>query len=98
MDAIGFENIFARIRELTRKLIEGLDELGVRVVTPREDGFRAGIVSIDVDRPREIVHALARRNIWINLREKYIRISPNFYNNEQDISALLNVLKELRSL
>jgi selenocysteine lyase/cysteine desulfurase len=98
MNAIGFENIYARILQLTGKLMEGLDELGVRVVTPREDAFRAGIVSMDVDRPREIVHALAGRNIWVNLRGKYIRVSPNFYNNEQDISALLNSLKELRSL
>lgn len=98
MNAIGFENIFVRILELTRQLIQGLEDLGIRVVTPRDDASRAGIVSMDVDKPREIVHALAKRNIWVNLRGRYIRVSPNFYNNEQDIDALINALKELRSV
>ena len=95
MNEIGFENIFARILDLNRELIEGLEALGLRVVTPREDRSRAGIVSFEIERPKEVVHHLAGRKVWVNLRGKYIRVSPNFYNDRKDVHALLNALEDI---
>jgi selenocysteine lyase/cysteine desulfurase len=38
---------------------------------------------------------LDERNIYVSVRGTAIRISPNVYNNEEDITALFDILKTL---
>jgi len=95
LNRIGFQNICARILELGTNLIEGLRTLGIRILTYRDEAKRAGIVSFDTERPKELVHALARRGILVNVRGKYVRVSPNFYNSLEDIDTLLNALEDI---
>jgi selenocysteine lyase/cysteine desulfurase len=45
----------------------------------------------------KIAEELQRQRIHVSARRGYMRISPHFYNNEEDVDALLTALKRLRN-
>jgi selenocysteine lyase/cysteine desulfurase len=91
---IGISNIETRILELTSGLIKGLDSKGYRVITPKSDSERAGIVVFESDyyTPAELFTLLNERNIITAERGSGVRVSPHFYNTELEIADLLEVL------
>lgn len=94
---IGIPTIEARVLELTAHLITGLETKGYRVVTPRANSERAGIVIFESDRhtPTEIYEILYAENIVTAARGTGIRVSPHFYNTTSEIERLLEVLPDL---
>ena len=99
LKAIGLENIRARILTLTDHLIGGLNELGVRVVSPTDKpGERSPIVSFSLgERNSECLEKLAKESISVSPRAGYIRAAVNIFNNFQDIDRLLSVLRSVTS-
>jgi len=93
---IGIENIERRILHLTGLLIEGVKTLGIRIVSPLEEEYRSGIVRIEPKNREKAHEEMVRNNISTALRATGIRISPHFYNNEEDIAKLLEVLDNKR--
>jgi len=93
---IGISNIETRILELTSGLIKGLDTKGYRVITPKSDSERAGIVVFESDHytPAELFTLLNERNIITAERGSGVRVSPHFYNTELEIADLLETLPE----
>lgn len=82
---------------LTEELLEGLEGLGLRVLTPRER--RAAIVCFEFRDSHVLARRLRERGIIVSARPGLIRVSPHFYNTEQEIHAFLEVLaQELKSL
>jgi len=98
LEAIGFDNIRARIFELTDRLIEGLRAAGASIVSPvdrREE--RSAIVSFSPgDDTRGMLHHLADRNIHASYRGGNIRVSVNFFNDEREIDALLGAVRDFK--
>jgi len=90
----GIANVEQRILKLTDYLMEGLMNLGVNVKTPREKQCRSGIVLAEVDKPKELCEALTQKGIVTSARSRGLRISPHFYNTEQEIDKLLTEIKE----
>ncbi|MDE0087868.1 MAG: aminotransferase class V-fold PLP-dependent enzyme, partial [Candidatus Poribacteria bacterium] len=93
---IGVSNIETRILELTSGLIKGLNAKGYRVITPKSDSERAGIVVFESDHytPAELFTLLNERNIITAERGSGVRVSPHFYNTELEIADLLETLPE----
>lgn len=93
---IGISNIETRILELTSGLIKGLDTKGYRVITPKPDSERAGIVVFESDHytPAELFALLNEKNIITAERGSGVRVSPHFYNTELEIADLLETLPE----
>ncbi len=91
---IGVSNIETRILELTSGLIKGLNAKGYRVITPKSDSERAGIVVFESDHytPAELFALLNERNIITAERGSGVRVSPHFYNTELEIADLLETL------
>lgn len=73
-------------------LMDGLDDAGIEVVTPREPDAHAGIVCAAVPRPAQAVEFLAKRNIVTSLRGKCVRFSPHFWNAPQDLETATDAL------
>ena len=104
VNAIGIEQIDEHIQNLVDRLIQGLDRLGLRLVSPRERKDRAGIVSFRAyRRPEEdaqLVEKLVARKIFVSMRYTSrvggIRVSVHYFNNEEDIDGLLDALRKLR--
>ena len=93
----GIPAIKARVLELTARLIAGLGAKGYRVITPKTDTDRAGIVIFESERhtPAEIYEMLYTENIIAAERGSGVRISPHFYNTASEIEYLLEVLPEV---
>ena len=94
---IGLPTIETHILELTAGLIAGLEAKGYRVITPKKDLERAGIVIFESAQhtPAEIYEMLHAKNIITAERGSGVRVSPHFYNTPSEIERLLEVLPDL---
>ena len=94
---IGIQSIETRILGLTAQLITGLETKGYRVITPKRDAERAGIVIFGSERhtPTELYETLYTENIITAERGTGVRVSPHFYNTASEIHRLLEVLPDL---
>lgn len=95
---IGINQIERRILSITDYLINKLQDLNIEILSPIEERkFRSGIVVFKPNKrkkPANIVAELQKRErIIISARGKGIRVSPHFYNNEEDIDKLVTALK-----
>jgi selenocysteine lyase/cysteine desulfurase len=86
---VGIENIEKRILKLTDHLIERLIEKGLKFQTPLEPECRSGIVNFLTDNPQERTSKLAEKGIIVSARSHGIRVSPHFYNTEEEIDKLV---------
>jgi selenocysteine lyase/cysteine desulfurase len=89
----GIENIEKRVLGLTDHLIEAVKALGLKLQTPEERQHRSGIVNFKIDKPKEIADELRRRGIVVSARANGIRVSPHFYNIEEEIDRLVEEVK-----
>lgn len=98
---IGIKQIEKRILGLTNYLIDKLVNIDIEILSPvAEKKYRSGIIVFKPkkENPSQIVMKLQKMNqIIVSARGKGIRVSPHFYNNEEDIdnliSTLVNILK-----
>ncbi len=87
--------VAARIRELTRHIIEWAQRHhGMQLVTPSDDHHRAGIVAVIPPDPRAASARLTARGVSHSLREGAIRLSPHFFTPVQHLETALGVLSE----
>lgn len=91
------ERIRARQGELTEHVILRADEAGLPVRTPRDRAARGGVVNVGVGpEAGRICHALLERDVSTDFRGDGLRISPHFFNSEQDIDRCFDELRTLR--
>src|SRR5258708_22469893 len=94
MQSIGINNIEARALELNRLLTSRLGEIGWTVLSPlKEAKFRSAETLVAVDRPAELVAALAERRIPVTEKPQGFRVATDFFNNEDDVERLIDGLK-----
>jgi selenocysteine lyase/cysteine desulfurase len=98
MQEIGIAETRAHVLGLTDRLIAGVDELGGRVVTPREHASRGALVCIASTDDHALVAALAAEGIEASCRDGNLRISPHCYNSAGDIDAVLASLRRHHAL
>lgn len=93
---IGIPIIQDRVLALTDQLLEGLRRAGMTIATPaRHPDERSAIVSFSAGSPeanQALSERLAARDIIVSLRGGRIRVSPSFYNTEEEIDRLLEAL------
>lgn len=89
---IGIDSIWHRVRMLTDRLAEGVRTKGYRVVSSREPSEASGIlafVSSTHDHTRIVSHLRQEYRTVIAAREGRLRVSPHFYNTEEEIDQLV---------
>jgi cysteine desulfurase/selenocysteine lyase len=84
----GIENVENRILKLTSRLIRSIKDLGLNLQTPEEPRYRSGIVNFKIDKAKEVTQTLNRKGIVVSARANGIRVSPHFYNTEEEIDKL----------
>jgi kynureninase len=93
---IGVESIREKSMRQTKRLIEGALERGWRVRTPMDPAERAGTVSVDCPHAREVTRELLARDVLVDFRPQAgIRLSPHFYNRDDEIDAALEHIQEI---
>lgn len=103
VNEIGIEAVSARVLQLAAKAWDGLAELGVRVVTPRDPATRSGITTFQIsDDPGEneaFLHKLLDERIYLAMRYTSgvggIRVSTHYFNDEEDLDALFGAVRRL---
>ncbi len=93
---VGPARIRERQGELGEYVIARADEAGLPVRTPRDRNLRGGVVNVGVGQQAEkICHALLDRDVCTDFRGDGIRVSPHFFNTEEDIDRLFEALQEI---
>ncbi|MCS6873396.1 MAG: aminotransferase class V-fold PLP-dependent enzyme [Acidobacteriota bacterium] len=92
---IGVKRIEKYLENLTDFLCEKAKEKGYKVYSSRRKGEKSQIVAIcpkNGSSAQEITKSLEKKNIIISARNNLLRISPHFFNNEDDIEILVDHL------
>jgi kynureninase len=93
---VGPAAIRERQQDLIDLVIERADAAGLPVRSPRDRPVRGGMVNIGVGTEAEkVCHALLDRDVCTDYRGDGIRVSPHFFNNEDDVDRLFAGLKEI---
>ncbi|MHA1616617.1 MAG: aminotransferase class V-fold PLP-dependent enzyme [Candidatus Njordarchaeales archaeon] len=93
--SIGINNIQNRDLELAGYLIEKVQDIA-KIASPLNNGKpESPIISLEVPDAENIVNALWNEDkIRVAARMGRIRVSPHFYNNEEDIDKLVEALRK----
>ena len=93
---VGADAIRAKSLRQTGRLIERAEGLGFRCVTPRDPARRGGTVAIDVPEGAAVSRALKAREVLCDYRPGAgIRLSPHFYNRDEEIDEALEAIAEI---
>ncbi|MGC9345915.1 MAG: aminotransferase class V-fold PLP-dependent enzyme, partial [Candidatus Bathyarchaeales archaeon] len=93
---IGIEKIERRILKITEHLIEAVKDLGLELQTPEEPQHRSGIVNFKINKPQEVAEKLNNKGIVVSARAHGIRVSPHFYNTEEEIEKFTEEIKKAK--
>jgi selenocysteine lyase/cysteine desulfurase len=89
MDEIGIAETEQHVAGLTDQLIEGLDRIGARMVTPRDPARRGPMIAVATTDEKTLVAALADDAILTSPRDGSIRLSWHCYNSAEDVEAVV---------
>ncbi|HSC45109.1 MAG TPA: aminotransferase class V-fold PLP-dependent enzyme [Candidatus Acidoferrum sp.] len=96
LNEVGAQAIREKSVRMTTRLLEGAKARGWRVNTAENAAERAGTVSIDCPHAMEVSRELLARDILIDYRPQAgIRISPHFYNREDECERALAQMDEI---
>jgi kynureninase len=96
LNKVGIAAIRAKSTAMTTRLLEGARSHGWRVNTPENPAERGGTVSIDCPHAYEVCRELLAREILVDYRPKAgVRISPHFYNREEECDFALQQIDEI---
>ncbi len=94
---IGIEQIAAHDQRLVDRLVEGISESPLDLLSPRSGPERSTLVFAshpDEWRNEDIFEALADAGVHCALRAGALRFSPHLYNSLDDVDRALAVLNE----
>jgi len=101
IESFGAKEIEGRILHLTAHLSECLLQAGFEITSPRDAGETSGILTfrhqgLDSD---HTVETLKAENIFLSARHGSVRVSPHYYNSQEEIEAVVDRIKDgLRGL
>jgi kynureninase len=93
---VGPGRVWERQQDLIDYLVAGADEAGLPVRSPRDRTARGGLVNVGVGTDAEkICHALLERDVCTDFRGDGLRVSPHFFNTEDEIDRLFEGLRDV---
>jgi kynureninase len=96
LNQVGIRAIREKSVRLTTRLYAGATSRGWRLNTPENSAERAGTISVACPHAFEVSRELLAREILIDYRPQAgIRISPHFYNTEEECDYALAQIAEI---
>jgi len=94
IDGLGIGRVWDRLDSLTARLAEGLTRKGYQITSPRGKGERSGIIAATREGldPEVCARRLVDRDIHISARRGWLRFSPHFYNQPEQVDRVLDAL------
>jgi selenocysteine lyase/cysteine desulfurase len=96
LEEVDVRAVRERILNLTDRIVEGVQKMSAVKIKPtliREN--RSGILSLVCKDAEEVAEKLRRQGIIVSVRRGGIRVSPHFYNTEEEIEEFLVSLSRL---
>jgi selenocysteine lyase/cysteine desulfurase len=94
MHAWGRPAIVARLAMLTRRLAEGLNDMGAAIPDPHVRAPHILSLSFPHGMPQNLIAKLAAENVYVAPRLGRLRISPHVYNDEEDVDRFIDVFQK----
>ena len=93
----GLDDIRAKSVAQTSRFLERAAEHGLSSRSPADPARRGGTVTLSVEHAPAMVAALAERNMLVDCRPDVgLRLSPHFYNTDDELDALLDAILDIR--
>jgi len=93
---VGIEQIEQRVLDLGDLILQEAGKRGYSALTPDARHERGGNITVSGDfDPAQVRDALREKRIMVNARGGGIRVSPHFYNIEEEIIAFFKMLDRL---
>jgi len=92
----GVDAVRRKSLALTQRIMDYAHEHGIPVNTPAAPGQRGGTVVVQPENSRKIAQELTGKNFLVDWRpDAGIRISPHFYNTEDEVDAVMEEISRL---
>jgi selenocysteine lyase/cysteine desulfurase len=96
--AWGSERIQAYCTGLVRPVLAELEAFGLMSATPDTHAMHLFSVPLPATAsPHDVQNLMTRHRVQVSTRQGKLRVSPNVYNTEADLSALLRILLDVYS-
>jgi kynureninase len=96
IEEVGVETIRAESERRTELMIDFALERGWKVNSPRDVNQRGGSVMIYVEDSPGMVQRLGERKVFVDCRPGVgLRMSPHFFNTDEEVTEALGILAEL---
>lgn len=91
----GIGQITEHNSRVSKRLIAGLEDLGAEVLGPTNEADRSATVAARFPgkNSRDFAKTLKAANVIASLRRDFIRFSPHYYNNIDDIDQCISAIK-----
>ena len=97
INEIGVDKIREKSVRQTTRLIALAEEAGFKVTSPRNASDRGGTITIGHDDAAAITKELIRREFIVDYRPGAgVRISPHFYNTDEELELVIDEMKKIR--
>ncbi len=96
IEEVGVPLIAAESRRRTARMVEFMQAQGWRLQSPAHANERGGTVMLGVDDGPQMVARLAARRVFVDCRPGVgLRMSPHFFNTDEEVEEALAVLADL---
>jgi kynureninase len=93
---VGVENIRRKSQRQTALLLDLADQAGFAINSSRNPDQRGGTVTVNPPHAYEVSRELLARNIVIDYRAQAgIRISPHFYNTDDEVRLVIDAIQDI---
>jgi kynureninase len=97
INQIGVERIREKSVRQTTLLIRLAEEAGFEVTSPKDAADRGGTITIGHSEAAAITSELIKREFIVDYRPGAgVRISPHFYNTDEELELVVNEMKTIR--
>jgi kynureninase len=93
--SVGLEEIAEESRRRTQRIVDVSRERGWDLKSPAAGEHRGGSVMIGAADPERLERELGRRGVLVDWRPGVLRISPHFFNTDEEVERSLEILSEL---
>jgi kynureninase len=92
---VGAEAIALESRRRTQRMVDSALDRGWDLKSPAEAERRGGSVMLGAENPERLADELSRRGVLVDWRPGVVRISPHFFNTDEEVAQTLEILAEL---
>jgi cysteine desulfurase / selenocysteine lyase len=90
----GFDEVQKQTLFLTSRLAELFSARGANVISPQGKNETSGIIAVEIENADEVWKKLTAKDIHVAVRRGFLRMSPYFYNTEEEVKKVVDAVFE----